>query len=417
MNRDPVANVPTEPSPPSPRPGRFNPMQPGLRADPYPVYRRYRELDPVHWNGPAAPGEGEGAWCVFRHDDVAAVLRDPRFGKNPHPNPRAGPFIAVRDRSMLSRNPPDHTRLRSLVSGAFAPAMIAAQRPRIAQVAEGLLDQVASAGRMDFIQDFAYPLPVIVIAEMLGVASQDYAQFKEWSLALSQAMDVMASAAVFRRADAVTVELGEYLAVAIAARRREPRADLLSALLASEQEGDKLSEDELIAMCILLLTAGHETTVNLLGNGLFALLRHPAELSRLRANPDTLAESAVEELLRYDSPVQMSFRQALQDVELNGRHIREGAEVVLVLGSANRDPDRFPDPDRLDLSRNPNGHSAFSRGIHFCLGAPLARAEGQIALSAVLSRFPELRLEDPAVIPAWRPGFVFHGLQTLPLRF
>jgi cytochrome P450 len=266
---------------------------------------------------------------------------------------------------------------------------------------------------MDVIRDFAYPLPVIVIAEMLGVPPQDRDKFKHWSDDLGEGLEPILTPEQIRRADRSVVEIGEYFRGIIRERRKDPRDDMVSALAAAEEQGDRLNEDELLATLILLLAAGNETTTNLIGNGLLALLRNPGELRRLRDAP-ALMDTAIEELLRYDSPVQMTFRTALQDLEVGGHPVRKGQPCALILGAANRDPAVFPEPDTLDLGRTGARHFSFGYGNHFCLGAPLARVEGRIALDTLLRRMPYLRLGGR---PEWRPTLVLRGLRTLPVTF
>jgi pimeloyl-[acyl-carrier protein] synthase len=387
-----------------------DPFDPAIHPDPYPTYRRLRELDPVHWSLP------HGVWFLTRHADCDALLRDRRFSAERERTLQAGRAGARNRpvyRSMLFLDPPDHTRLRTLVSKAFTPRMVEALRPRIRSIAAELLDRAAATDEFDLVSAFAYPLPVTVIAEMLGVPVEDHARFQEWSAILAQNLDPMDATAT---ADADQVHdaraaLFAYLGAIVEQRRREPRDDLITALVAVEERGDVLSLTELLMMCNLLLIAGHETTVNLIGNGVLALLQHPDRLERLRAQPD-LAPSAIEELLRYASPVQFTARVALEDVRIDGHPIRAGQPVVAMLAAANRDPAVFADPDRLDLERDPNPHLAFGRGIHHCLGAPLARLEGQIAISLLLERFPRLRLAGEPVL---RPNLVLRGLERLPV--
>jgi hypothetical protein len=395
----------------------YNPLDRRYQTDPYPLYRRLRERDPVHRtrliNG----------WVLTRYADVAAVLKDDRFlaDDRKHAFQVKNRQRFVRDGllepeemlspSMLRTDPPDHTRLRGLVSKAFTPRTIEALRPRIEAIVQELLDQAATNGRMDVISALAYPLPVVVIAEMLGVPTQDREQFKHWSDEAVASFGLTSMAGFVRSRDAFR-ELQAYFARIAEERRREPREDLLSALLAAEQEGDKLTTDEVFSTCILLLVAGNETTTNLIGNGLLALLRHPDQLALLRDDP-SLMGSAIEELLRYDSPVQATSRFVLEEAEVNGHPIRSGQQVIALLGAANRDPERFPDPDGLDITRQDNQHLSFSHGFHYCLGAPLARLEGQIALSALMERFPELRLATDA--PEWGDNLILHGLKTLPV--
>ena len=318
---------------------------------------------------------------------------------------------------MLFRDPPDHTRLRALVSRAFTPRVVEAMRPHIQEIVDGLLDRVEGARGMDVIEDLAYPLPVTVICEMLGVPTADQDVFKQWSADIARSLDASilpAGSEVITRGQEAGDALREYFRSLIVVRRKSPQPDLLSALIAAEEQGDKLSEPELVATCVLLLIAGHETTVNLIGNGLLALLRHPAELRALADDP-ALIQTGVEELLRYDGPVQRTGRMTMADVEIGGRQIPKGSIVAAVIGAANRDPAHFADPDRLDVARRENRHIAFGFGIHFCLGAPLARIEGQVAIGTLLHRMPALKLVSDT--PEWRESSVLRGLKTLPVTF
>jgi len=392
----------------------FNPMDPEFLADPYPTYHRLRAEDPVH-QSPL------GFWVLTRYDDVSAVLRDPRFIKEPLAALVAARFGAEVPRgvglSMLDRDPPDHTRLRGLVSKAFTPRVVDGLRSRIQQIVDELITRVQAAGSMDVIEEFAYPIPVNVICEMLGVPLADHERFKGWSLDIARGLDSIwlpPDSEVPRRSAASRHGINDYFRGLIAQRRASPRGDLLSALIAAEEAGDKLNEEELLATCILLLIAGHETTVNLIGNGVLALLRNPGELERLRATPG-LITNAVEELLRYDGPVQRTARVASAPATIGGRTIAKGEMVMPFIGAADRDPSQFPDPDRLDLTRADNRHIAFGWGIHFCLGAPLARVEGQIAIDALVRRLPRLELMTDA--PEYRQSLTLRGLKTLPVKF
>jgi cytochrome P450 len=378
--------------------------------------------DCVQW----VPGIfGLGAWLVTRHAFCSAILRSKHFGKEGEtvlpPEklaliPQGREEIAERRRSnMLFRDPPVHTRLRALVSQAFTPRTIDGLRPHIAAIAEHLLDQVQGDGRMDLIRDFAFPLPIIVIAELLGVPPEDRNRFKAWSTVMTAALDPMVSEAVLARAAQAIDELNEYLGGVIEDRRRAPRADLITELTAAHDEGDRLGKEELLTTCRLLLTAGHETTVNLIGNGMLALLRNPEPRAALATNP-SLLPNAVEELLRYDSPVQMTLRFTFEDTQLGSHTLRRSDLVVLLLGGANRDPEQFPEPDRLDVARpNASTHLSFGGGIHYCLGASLARLEGEIAVGALLRRLPHLSLATGPL--KWRESPVLHGLVALPVTF
>jgi pimeloyl-[acyl-carrier protein] synthase len=391
----------------------FNPMDPAFVADPYPTYRRLRAEDPVH-HSPL------GFWVLTRYDDVVAALRDPRLAKEAiaaFVAARFGAPVPAMGLSMLDRDPPDHTRLRSLVSKAFTPRVVEGLRPRIQQVVDGLLERVREAGSMDLIEEFAYPIPVNVICEMLGVPVEDHERFKGWSLDIARGLDSILlppDSEVPKRSVASRNALADYFRELIAKRRASPRADLLSGLIAAEEAGDKLSENELLATCILLLIAGHETTVNLIGNGTLALLRHPDQLRRLRDNP-ALIGTAVEELLRFDGPVQRTARIPSEDVVIDGRKIAKGEMVMPFIGAADRDPAQFPDADRLDIGRTDNRHIAFGWGIHFCLGAPLARVEGQIAINTLVQRFPRLALASAT--PEFRESLTLRGLKSLIVKF
>src|SRR5438132_7591584 len=393
----------------------FNPFLPEFVEDPYPFYARLRAEDPVH-QSPL------GLWVLTRYDDVARVLRDPRFGRKGFDllvDARFGtepgqPGLAT---SMLFRDPPDHTRLRTLVSKAFTPRVIEGMRSHIQSIVDRLLDKVQDAHAMDVIADLAYPLPVTVICKMLGVPTGDHHAIRGWSSDIARSLDaigLLADREIVERGGAARRALGDYFRALVRERRQRPQEDLLSLLIAAEEQGDKLSEGEVLAMCVLLFIAGHETTVNLIGNGLLALLRHPDELEKLKRDPG-LVPSAIEELLRYDSPVQRTGRFTTTDVEIQGRKIPSGSLVVAAIGAANRDPGHFPDPDRLDIARPDNRHVAFGFGIHFCLGAPLARVEGQIALGSLLRRMPGLTLQTPA--PEWRDSSPRRRLQALPVTF
>jgi len=365
-----------------------------------------------------------GFWYLFRHDDVSSALKDPRLGRELHRVSRAEaaarvpeahrPFYEMAGKWMLYRDPPDHTRLRSLVNKAFMPRVVQDLRPRLQVLAGSLLDAAERGGSMDLIADYAFDLPLLGIATLLGVRTADLAQFRQWSNALSAAIDQNRTPGVYEQASQATIALSAYFREILAERRQSPQDDLMSGLIAAEEKSGHLSEEEVVATCILLLGAGQETTVDLIGNSVLALLRHPDQMELLRAQP-SLLPSAIEELLRYDSPVQMTARVALEDVEIGGRRIQQGAKITMVLGSANRDPELFPDPDRLDLTRGAKGHLCFGLGIHFCLGAQLAHLSGQIALSTLLGRFPNLRLATQA--PEWRDGPVFRGLKRLPVSF
>ncbi len=392
---------------------QFNPMDPEFLADPYPMYHRLRAEDPVHHSA-------LGFWVLTRYEDGVAALRDPRLAKEAlaaFVAARFGQAVPAMGLSMLDRDPPDHTRLRGLVSKAFTPRVVEGLRPRVQQIVDGLLDAVEAEGSMDLIEEFAYPIPVNVICEMLGVPVEDHERFKGWSLDIARGLDLIwlgPDSEVGRRSVAARHGLAEYFRGLIAQRRAAPRADMLSELIAAEEAGDRLSENELLATCILLLIAGHETTVNLIGNGTLALLRHPGQLRRLREDPGLIG-TAVEELLRYDGPVQRTARIPSEDVTFGSCTIAKGEMVMPFIGAADRDPAQFPEPDRLDIGRSDNRHIAFGWGIHFCLGAPLARLEGQIAINTLLRRFPRLALATDK--PEFRQSLTLRGLASLPVTF
>jgi cytochrome P450 len=368
-------------------------------VDPYAHYRRLRESDPVHWD------EARGSWVLTRYADVAAALRDEEW-LSAEQQPVAT--------SMLVSDPPDHTRLRSLVAKAFTPRTVSELAPRIDEIVEGLLDEASERGEMDAIGDFAYPLPITVIAELLGVEPERRDFFREQSQKIAVALGPITDMNVAMRATEGRNELLAYFSTLTEKRRAAPREDLVSALILAEDRGDFLNHGELLAMLLLLLVGGHETTVNLIGNGLLALLKHPEQLELLRSQEGT-EKKAVEEFLRYDSPVQYSGRVAKVDFELGGKRIQKGDGVRMILGAANRDPEAFDEPDALEITRDPNPHLAFGAGIHFCLGAQLARLEAQIALPALVRRFSRLRIATEEL--RWRPAAVLRGLEALPVAF
>jgi cytochrome P450 len=390
----------------------FNPLDERFRDDPYPFYHRYRAADPIHWSG-AADHRGSGIWFLFRYTDVMAALRNPNLVRHRRILP-ADPLGEILAKWMLFRNPPDHTRLRSLVNKAFTRQMAERLQPAIQETADFLLDKVLPDGEMELMIHFASALPLIVIAELLGIPSSDRKQLRKWTMDLAEGIDVGPSDAALTRAAQSAMELTAYLRVIVGRRRRDPKDDLISALIAAEEAGDELTEDELLSMCVLLLGAGHETTVNLIGNGTLALLQHPDQWLRLR-NERACTERGVEELLRYDCPVQMTFREALDDGQLGGKPLRKGEVVAIILGAANRDPEQFHDPDTLDLSRAAAKHGAFGMGIHFCLGSHLARLEGQIAFSTLARRMPGMTLLPGGV--ERRNGPTFRGLKAMAIGF
>jgi cytochrome P450 len=395
---------------------------PAFKANPYPFYSRLRAEAPV-WS--ATLGDRRTAWLVTRYEDVARVLKDDTFAKDKLnamdseqqvKTPWVPGFLKPLERNMLDLDDPDHVRLRALVSKAFTPRIIERLRGRIEALCEELIDAMEREskrkGGTDLVAGYALPLPAIVIAELLGVPAEDHARFHRWSnrlVSVSSGRDML-------RALPAALSFVRYLRKLVERRRADPEDDLITALIRAEEAGDKLSEDELLAMAFLLLVAGHETTVNLIASGTLALLEHLEQTERLRRDP-SLVKPAVEELLRYTSPVELATeRYARQDTEISDTRIPRGGLVLAVLGSANRDERHFEDPDVLDLARDPNRHLAFGRGgVHHCLGAPLARMEGQIALSAFLRRFPGARLATAPESLYWRRGLFLRGLEKLPL--
>ena len=388
----------------------YNPLSAEMAQDPYPTYAKLRGRDPVHRS------RLMDAWVFSRFADVDAILRDHRhFSSDPRKRVASGRRASlpnVEEPSMLFLDPPDHTRLRALVNKAFTPRAVAALEPHIRELTTTLLDAVDDPAAFDLMEAVAKPLPVIVIAEMLGIPPDDRAQFAVWSDQRARILEPTLSPDERETADAAMRSLDEYLMPIISARRVDPKDDIISALAQAEEEGDKLTEREVLIMLRLLLVAGNETTTNLIGNGVLALLRHPDQLAALREDPG-LIPSAVEELLRFDSPVQVDVRSVLDDCEVNGFRVRRGDNVVTLLGAANRDPDRFEAPDRLDVRRGDQNHLSFGRGIHHCLGAPLARLEGRVVLQALIDRFSSLRLLEDR--PAFRSSVALRGLLALPV--
>ena len=382
-------------------------LSPEYLADPYRVYRQLRQQDPVHWS------DRLNAWVLTRYEDVHDALCDSRLISGQRvqsyadvlpedEQPKLEPLYYQIGKWIGNMDPPDHTRLRRLVNVAFTARMLQRLRPRVAELVHDLLDVAEGQREFDFIAGFAYPLPAIVIAEMLGVPADHHQQFIAWSDRLMAYSGTgQPDINVARAASDSAGQLSDLLKGLIDERRTAPRDDLISELVRAEDEGDRLTEHEMVSMCGFLLVAGHETTMSLLGNGMLALLMHPHAYSRLQSEPDIL-ESAVEEFLRYDSPIQHQTRVASEDMQLGGRTIRRGQRVMPFLGAANRDGDQFPDPDRLDLARTPNKHLAFGLGIHYCIGAPLARLEAGIAFGALTERFQEARCQIDIGELKWR---------------
>ena len=408
----------------------FRPWEEEARRDPYGRFRALREQDPVH------RVDFLIGWVLTRWDDSVSVLKDGDLfssrpgtatieqlwekaradGTRPARHIPPGTELAVKaffERSPLFTDRPDHTRLRGLVNRGFTPRVVTGLRPRIEQLVDELLDDLLGAGEVDFMERFAIPLPATVIAELLGVPQEIRDDFKRWSEGIVVLFDPVRSEEAETNARTCAGEMHSFFRELFAERRRRPQDDLISRLVAFERQGDALDEAELLAMCMLLLAAGHETTTNLLGNGLHTLFQHPDQMRRLWSDA-SLVRPAVEELLRWESPVQGMPRVATRDCEIRGREVRKGDYVVILVGAANRDPEVFPDPERLDVARGDNRHLAFGWGPHFCLGAPLARAEAEIAFRALVERAPHI---EPAYTRVeWKPTQVMRGLVDLPVR-
>lgn len=377
------------------------------KRNPHIFYAQLRSAEPLHYV------EGINAWLTTTYEDALFVLKDPRFTKDrkkvfPPQQEEHSSIQASIFQNMLTVDPPDHTRLRRLVSKAFTPRMIEQLRPRIQQITDELLDAVQDQGQMDLIMDFAYPLPITVICEMLGIPAKDRKPFRAWTqMIVNMQEESVAGMEAFLH----------YIETLLAEKRAHPGNDLASGLVQVEENGDQLSENELISMIFLLILAGHETTLNLIGNGTLALLEHPEQIGLLRADP-SLLPTAIEELLRYTAPVSLSDeRWASEDIPLHGKVIRKGEQVMATLIAANADPQQFSDPTVLDITRQENQHLAFGKGIHFCLGAPLARLEGQIAFGTLLRRLPNLRLASNPEQLIWNNNPMLRGLTSLPVAF
>ncbi|MFI6375502.1 cytochrome P450 [Streptomyces sp. NPDC050546] len=396
----------------------FDPWDPAFLDDPYPAYAELRAQGRVHYYEPT------NQWLVPHHADVSALLRDRRLGRTYRhrftheefgrtaPPPEQEPFHTLNDHGMLDLEPPDHTRIRRLVSKAFTPRTVERLKPYVRGLADDLASALAAAGGGDLLKDVAEPLPVAVIAEMLGIPESDRAPLRPWSADICGMYELNPSGETAAKAVRASVEFSDYLRELIAARRKEPGDDLVSGLIEAHDEGDRLTEQEMISTAVLLLNAGHEATVNSTVNGWYALFRNEPQLAALRAD-HTLIPTAVEELMRYDTPLQLFERWVLDDIEIAGTTIPRGAEIALLFGSANHDPAVFTDPARLDLTRTDNPHISFSAGIHYCIGAPLARIELAASMAALLEKAPALRLAEE---PRRKPNFVIRGLEGLSVE-
>ncbi|MFE5191386.1 cytochrome P450 [Streptomyces sp. NPDC056628] len=396
----------------------FDPWDPAFLADPYPAYAELRARGRVHWFEPT------NQWLVPHHADVSALLRDRRLGRTYQhrftheefgrsaPPPEHEPFHTLNDHGMLDLEPPDHTRIRRLVSKAFTPRTVERLRPYVRDLAGELVAGLVARGGGDLLKEVAEPLPVAVIAEMLGIPEADRGPLRPWSADICGMYELNPAPETAAKAVRASEEFSDYLRELIAARRKEPGDDLISGLIAAHDEGDRLTEQEMISTAVLLLNAGHEATVNATINGWWALFRNPGQLAALRAD-HTLIPSAIEELMRYDTPLQLFERWVLDDIEIDGTTIPRGAEIAMLFGSANHDPAVFADPERLDLTRAENPHISFSAGVHYCIGAPLARIELAASMTALLEQAPVLR---PASDPRRKPNFVIRGLEGLQVE-
>jgi cytochrome P450 len=416
---DTVTSATTDPA--SARPV-FDPFDPHWASDPFPLYAELRQRAPIHRNE-------LGFWVVARHADCLAVLRDRRSSsdslnvavermpegfRTPIAEDDEVARAMLEMRPFLFRDPPDHTRLRGLVSKAFTPKVVESLRSRTQLVVDELIDAAFDAGEVDLVEAFAYPLPVRVICDLLGVPHEDHDRFKTWSDALARGLDpdfLLSPEVIEARGEAI-LQFSQYFFELLAERRRAPGEDLLSRLVEAEDGATVLSEGELLSTCILLLVAGHETTVNLISGGILALLRHPDQLERFRTDPD-VNRTAIEEMLRYVSPVQLTGRALLEDCEFGGVEFQAGDFAMLLIGSGNHDPAQFEDPEAFDIGRNPNPHLGFGFGIHHCLGAPLARMESQVALNALVRRAPALAMTVDDV--TYKTTVVLRGLESLPV--
>jgi cytochrome P450 len=397
----------------------FNPNSRAFQRNPYPTYDQLRVTKPILYHEPLK------LWFLSTYQDVSNLLKDRRLGRSiDHvmsreergavPPPESlKPFTRLSEHSLFDMEPPDHTRLRSLVHKAFTPNRVTALRAEIEKIANALLDEAEKRESMDIIEDFAMPLPVTVIAELLGVPEADRYHLRPWSQDIVKMYELDHTPEQERRAVQAATDFSAYLRDLARQRRATPQDDLMTALVMAEETGDRLTEDELISTCVLLLNAGHEATVNVIGNGLFALFQHPDQLQSLKNDP-ALVESAVEEMMRYDTPLQLFRRWVFEDIEYRGHCFKKGTEVALLFGSANRDPARFDEPDRLNIRRKDNPHISFGAGIHYCLGAPLARLELVVAVGTLFRRFPRLRL---AAQPDYKDGYVIRGLKELLVSY
>ena len=409
----------------TPRSERFNTFGHKFKANPYPTYAAMRSQAPLCRR--VAKDGKTAIWFVTRYEDAAAILCDRRFVKDVRNTltaaevaqlPPEPPNMQLLSNHMLNMDPPDHTRLRALVSKAFTAQMVEGMQGRIQTIADTLLDRVQQRGQMDLIDEYAFPLPITVIAELLGIPPEDSSRFRQWSRAfVTPSPNIERSQKKYQRTRRWVEDFQSYLQQILAQRRIDPQDDLITSLLQTEEAGDSLSEAELFSMVILLIVTGHETVVNFIGNGVLALTQFPEQMQKLRKNPQLLP-AAIEEMLRYDGPAERAMmRFATEDIAFGGQLIRRGDMVSVVLGAANRDPEQFAAPDRFDLERGQNRHLAMGMGIHYCLGASLARLEGSIAIGTLLRRLPNLRLAVPLEALRWRTIPVLRGMEHMPVAW
>ncbi|TVP65144.1 MAG: cytochrome P450 [Nodularia sp. (in: Bacteria)] len=404
-------------SPIHPKEDRYNLTSPEVLANPYPTYRRILLEDPVYWS------DCFGGWYLMRYQDVAAAMQDKRISAKRPPISKLPeleqqnilPLLETLSKWILFCDPPEHTRLRVLFNKAFTPSIIGSMAERIQVLVDELIDGVYERGHIDIIHDLAYPMPAIVIAQMLGANSEDSEQFKKWSDDLARFFGMFRmNPEILTTAQQSILEMTEYFRHILEKRRHTPQNDLISSLIFAQEKGNSLDDDELLSNCVFLTFAGHETTTNLIANGLLALLRNPSQMQKLKDDP-SLIKTAVEECLRYDSPVQRQARIALSDLEINGKKISQGQRLFLLIGAANRDPEEFLDPDKLDITRPENPHLAFGKGTHFCLGASLGRLEAQIAINTIVRRLSNLRLNTDKI--EWHENPSLRGMKSMPVAF
>lgn len=397
----------------------FDPLSPQFQRNPYPVYEQLRASAPIYYHPELK------MWFCATYDDVSTLLRDKRLGRTmdhilsreergiPPDNPAYEPFLRLGRHSMFDKEPPEHTRLKSLVHKVFTPRRVESLRERIQFMADSLIDAAIPRCEMDLLEDFAVPLPVTVIAELLGIPEADRDKLRPWSNNIVKMYELNPGEDSARAAVQAAQEFADYLKTLARQRLIDPQDDLITALAQVEESGEVLSEDELISTCVLLLNAGHEATVNVIGNGMTALLQHPDELAAVKADTERV-KTAVEEMMRYDSPLQLFRRWVLEDMTYKGIEFKQGEEIALLFGSANRDSDRFAQPTVFDTTRQDNAHISFGGGVHYCLGAPLARLELNIAVTTLLNRLPNIQLAE---VPVYKPAYVIRGLEAVHITF